>query len=137
MREEMARKKKRSSDTEGRPARRGKRRSIRYEAEEQWPEERRRPRDQGAPPGILLRKLSVNEALERLDFQLRAYAAKGQAKVLVVHGKGGASPGGVSILGPEVRNWCDAHPAVVVSWSEAPPKWGGSGAIVVVLRLEP
>lgn len=133
----MARKKKRSSDAGGRPVRRGKRRSIRYEAKEWSPAERRPQRDPEAPPEILLRKLTVDEALERLDFQLRGYATKGQAEVLVVHGKGSASPGGVSILGPEVRNWCDAHPAVVVTWREAPPRWGGGGAIVVVLRQKP
>jgi DNA-nicking Smr family endonuclease len=55
-------------------------------------------------------------------------------RVLVVHGKGTGSVGGVSVLSPEVRNWCDAHPSLVVSWSEAPPKWGGAGAIVVNLR---
>ncbi len=129
----MARKKKRQpSGDESRP-RRGMRRSIRYEAEEEWPEERRRGRADDAPPEILLRKITVVEALRRLEFQLRAYAAKGQKRVLVVHGKGTQSPGGVSVLGPEVRNWCDAHPALVLSWTEAPPRWGGAGAIVVTL----
>jgi len=129
----VGRKKKRQTPVDGRQPRRGMRRSIRFEAEEELPTERRRGRADDAPPEILLRKISVVEALERLDFQLRAFAAKGQSKVLVVHGKGTHSPGGVSILGPEVRNWCDAHPGLVVSWTEAPPRWGGSGAIVVTL----
>lgn len=130
----MGKKKKRQPSGDGNQPRRGMRRSIRFEAEEEWPEERRRSRGEDAPPEIMLRKLKLMTALERLDFQLRAYAAKNQQKVLVVHGKGSSSPGGVSILGPEVRNWCDAHPALVVSWTEAPPKWGGAGAIVVTLR---
>ncbi len=130
----MGRKKKRQSGTDGNPPRRGKRRSIRYEAEEEWPEDRRPTRDADAPPEIHLRKLTVSEALDRLEFQLRAYAAKNQLRVLVVHGKGTGSVGGVSVLGPEVRTWCDAHSALVQSWSEAPPKWGGAGAIVVNLR---
>ena len=130
----MGKKKKRQPGPDGSQPRRGKRRSIRFEAEEEWPEDRRPARAADAPPEILLRKLTVNEALARLDFQLRAFAAKNQLRVLVVHGKGTGSLGGVSVLSPEVRNWCDAHPSLVVSWSEAPPKWGGAGAIVVNLR---
>jgi len=113
--------------------RRGKRRSIRYEAEEQWPEDRPQIRDD-APPAIHLRKLTVEEALGRLETQLRGYAARNVREVLVIHGKGQGSAGGISILGPEVRDWCDKHPALVSSWREAPPRWGGSGVIVVVLN---
>ena len=86
------------------------------------------------PPAILVRKLQAVEALERLEFQLRSYARQGQQEVLVVHGKGQNSPGGVSVLGPLVRQWCDEAPHLVESWREAPLKWGGSGAIVVVLK---
>ncbi len=130
----MGRKKRRQPSAAENQPRRGKRRSIRYEAQEEWPEQRERRPDPDEPPKVLLRKLTVAEALARLDFQLRAYAAKGQQRVLVVHGRGNASPGGISILGPEVRNWCDGHPQLVVSWQEAPPRWGGPGAIVVNLR---
>ncbi len=86
------------------------------------------------PPEILLRKLKLLEALARLEAQLRAHAARGQAEVLVIHGKGQNSAGGVSVLGPEVRRWCDQHPGLVAGWSEAPLRWGGAGAIVVRLR---
>lgn len=113
--------------------RRGKRRSIRYEAEEQWPEDRKPVRDD-APPSVHLRKLTVDEALMRLEAQLRAYAGQGRREVLVIHGKGQGSTGGISVLGPEVREWCDRHPALVSSWREAPSRWGGSGAIVVDLN---
>ena len=65
---------------------------------------------------------------------MRAHAARGQDQVLVIHGKGQNSAGGIPILGPEVRRWCDAHPALVAGWSEAPARWGGAGAIVVRLR---
>lgn len=86
------------------------------------------------PPEILLRKLKLVEALERLETQLRAHALHGQLEVLVIHGKGQNSAGGISVLGPEVRLWCDRHPGVVASWSEAPLRWGGAGAILVRLR---
>lgn len=116
---------------------RGKRRSIRYEAEEQWPEDRESARNAArddAPPSIHLRKLTVDEAFRRLEVQLQGYARQNQREVLVIHGKGQGSLGGISVLGPEVRDWCDRHPALVSSWREAPPRWGGSGAIVVVLN---
>ena len=113
--------------------RRGKRRSIRYEAVEEFPEDRAPVRDPAAPPSIHLRLLKADQALERMEFQLRAFAAKGQREVLVIHGKGSNSVGGVSVLGPLVRQWCDKHPSVVQSWRIAPSSWGGEGAIVVVL----
>lgn len=135
----MAPRRQRRDDGQGAP-RRGLRRSIRHDAidtsvdgDEAAPDPRREP---GRPPEILLRKLKLAEALERLEFQLRAHAGRGQGEVLVVHGKGQNSAGGVPVLGPEVRRWCDAHPALVVSWSEAPLRWGGAGAIVVRLRQQ-
>ena len=130
----MGRKKGKSKpDGAGGGPRRGKRRSIRYEAEEMFPEDRK-PVREDAPPSIHLRKLTVDEALERLETQLRGFAGQGRREVLVVHGKGQGSIGGISVLGPEVRNWCDRNPVLVSSWREAPPRWGGSGAIVVVLK---
>lgn len=114
--------------------RRGKRRSIRYDAVQDEPADGTRARDVDAPPAIMLRKLPLEEALLRLAAQVKAFAAAGRAEVLVVHGKGANSPGGVSVLGPAVREWCGRNPALVASWSEAPARWGGAGAIVVVLR---
>lgn len=100
-----------------------------------WPEDRQpKPVRDDAPPSIHLRKLTVDEAFMRLESQLKGFAGRGIREVLVIHGKGQGSVGGISVLGPEVRQWCDKHPALVSSWREAPPRWGGSGAIVVVLN---
>ena len=118
---------------DGQTPRRGKRRSIRYEAVEEWPEDRIEARDEGKPPEIILRKLLVADALDRLEFQIRFFARQGQTEILVIHGKGQNSPGGVSVLGPLVRRWCDDSPHLVEFWREAPQKWGGAGAILVVL----
>ncbi len=126
--------KKTRPPSEGQSPRRGKRRSIRYEAVEEWPEDRLLARDEGKPPEITLRKLLAADALERLEFQIRSYTRQGQTEILVVHGKGQNSPGGVSVLSPLVRQWCDDNPHLVVSWQEAPLKWGGAGAILVVLE---
>ena len=114
--------------------RRGMRRSIRYEAVEELPDSRRPSRGPEAPPTIHLRKISAEEALDRLAVQLRAYARQGVGEVLVVHGKGQNSARGISVLGPLTRQWCDDNPDLVSSWREAPAHWGGSGAIVVVLN---
>jgi DNA-nicking Smr family endonuclease len=112
---------------------RKKRRSIRYDAEEIFPEDRP-ARDEDAPPAIHLRKLRVDEALDRLERQLRVHRKQGYREVVVVHGRGHGSAGGIPVLGPVVREWCGQHRELVGSWREAPRRWGGPGAIVVVLR---
>lgn len=118
---------------DGDTPRRGQRRSIRFDAVE-IPEEDRKPKtDPDQPPSIHLRMLRFEDALVRLEAQLSAWQGQDRKEVLVVHGKGHNSPGGRSVLGPAVRDWCDRRNDIVASWREAPAKWGGSGAIVVVL----
>ena len=117
---------------EGDSPRRGLRRSIRREARvEEGP-----PRSSAGapPPEIQLRRLKAEEALARLELMLGAWRARGAREVLVVHGRGKNSPGGTPVIGPLVRQWCRDHPAIVESTREAPPAWGGEGALVVVLR---
>ena len=114
--------------------RRGKHRSIRHEAYEEYPEDRKQERDPDEPPKIHLRMISAEDALGRLAAQLPAYSSQGIKEVLVVHGKGNNSIRGISVLGPLVRQWCDDNSSLVKNWREAPSYWGGSGAIVVVLN---
>ncbi|MBE0566987.1 MAG: Smr/MutS family protein [Krumholzibacteria bacterium] len=128
----MGRGKARSGGKKGKGP--GVQRSIRFDAVVTPPDAGARPRDPDKPPEILLRKLTLAEALDRLETQLRAWAAQGQDQVLVVHGKGSRSDRGIPVLGPEVRRWCSEHQRLVSSWEEAPPRWGGAGAIVVRLR---
>lgn len=78
--------------------------------------------------------ISADDALGRLAFQLPAFSRQGIKEVLVVHGKGQNSAGGISVLGPLVRQWCNDNTSLVKSWREAPNYWGGSGAIVVILN---
>ncbi len=126
--------KKPKSEKKASAPRRGKHRSIRHEAVEEYPEDRKKSRHPEEPPKIHLRLISAEDALERLAFQLSAYSRQGIKEVLVVHGKGQKSLGGVSVLGPLVRGWCSDNPSLVKNWREAPSYWGGSGAIVVVLN---
>lgn len=53
--------------------------------------------------------------------------------VLVIHGKGMNSPGGEAILRKLSRHWLTQHPDVL-GYCEAPPKEGGSGAVLVLLK---
>lgn len=87
------------------------------------------------PPEIFLRGCAYDQALQRLDQQVRAYVRQGRPEVLVVHGRGRGSPDGQSILGPAVREWCLAHPQLVVGWRPAQPAWGGDGAMVLELNV--
>jgi DNA-nicking Smr family endonuclease len=114
--------------------RRGKRRSIRFEAElvEDRLKKRRPPAE--PPPAIHLRRLPADEALARLRTVVLGHARLGHKELLVVHGRGQSSPGGQSVLGPLVRQWCVDNPALVAAWRQAPAEWGGPGAIVITLR---
>jgi len=96
---------------------------------ESGPQASRPPR----PPEIFLRQCRYEEALRRLDQQVRAHARHGTGEVLVVHGRGRGSPEGRGVLGDAVRTWCNDHPELVHDWRPAPPHWGGDGALVLTL----
>lgn len=53
--------------------------------------------------------------------------------VLVIHGKGLNSAGGEAILRKLTRNWLTQHTSVL-GFCDAPPRLGGSGAVLVLLR---
>ena len=53
--------------------------------------------------------------------------------VLVIHGKGMNSPGGEAVLRKLSRHWLTQHPNVL-GYCDAPPKEGGSGAVLVLLK---
>ena len=122
-----------------RPGRSGKvrgwRRSIRRDA---VPETGGRPLSPGgeSPPRIDLHRRRAGEALEYLAMMLQVYRRRGTAEVLVIHGRGHHSAGGVPVLAPLVRRWLAEHTELVASFRVAPRNWGGEGATVVVLRRE-
>jgi DNA-nicking Smr family endonuclease len=53
--------------------------------------------------------------------------------VLVIHGKGLNSRGGEAVLRKLARHWLAQHPHVL-GYCEAPAKYGGSGAVLVLLK---
>lgn len=87
------------------------------------------------PPEIFLRQCPYEEAMHRLQQQVRAHVRHGTAEVLAVHGRGRGSPGGRGVLGDAVRAWCNDHPELVLDWRPAPPFWGGDGALVLTLNV--
>ena len=87
------------------------------------------------PPEIHLRMVPYDEALRRLDHQVRAHVRQGRGEIVVVHGKGHGSPDGRGVLGPAVRAWCNDHPDLVLDWRPAPPSWGGDGAVILTLNV--
>lgn len=53
--------------------------------------------------------------------------------VLVIHGKGLNSPGGAAVLRKLARHWLSQHPQVL-AYCDAPAQYGGSGAVLVLLK---
>lgn len=54
--------------------------------------------------------------------------------VLVIHGKGLNSKGGEGVLRNLTRHWLSQYPHVL-AYCEAPPAQGGSGAVLVLLKV--
>jgi DNA-nicking Smr family endonuclease len=74
-------------------------------------------------------------AREDVTFELRDAHAAGERCVCIVHGRGLRSPGG-PVLKEAVLEWIQTAPlaALVLAFSSAPPAWGGTGALLVLLR---
>ena len=56
--------------------------------------------------------------------------------VLVIHGKGLNSKSGEAVLKLRTRNWLIQHPSVL-AYCDAPAQLGGSGAAIILLRVNP
>jgi DNA-nicking Smr family endonuclease len=72
------------------------------------------------------RKLLQEYLHEAMQLKLRC--------VLVIHGKGLNSQGGEAVLRRLTRHWLAQHP-LVLGYCDAPPREGGSGAALVLLRV--
>jgi len=127
--------KKHRSDRQEQAPRRGKHRSIRHGGQEIDPDRRRQERAADAPPTINLRHMRFEEARTQLDGQVRAFVSMGKKEILVVHGRGHNSPGGMSVLKELVSDWCEAHPDLVRAKGKVPRRWGGEGATLLQLRI--
>lgn len=61
-------------------------------------------------------------------------AQRGLRCVLVIHGKGMNSPSGEAVLRKLTRHWLAQRPDVL-AYCDAPPRDGGSGAALVLLKV--
>ncbi len=77
------------------------------------------------------------EALRAVErFVLRS-RADGRRAVLVIHGRGQNSEAGEPVLRPALHGWLASAAAVragVMAFAPAPPRAGGTGATIVLLR---
>jgi DNA-nicking Smr family endonuclease len=77
--------------------------------------------------------MRAQQAVSFLDARLQAFKRQGEREVLVIHGRGHSSVGGIPILKKLVAQWCETHPSLVRSFGRAPRVWGGEGATLIQL----
>jgi DNA-nicking Smr family endonuclease len=85
---------------------------------------------------IDLHGMVLGEARPHLELFVRTMRARGERCVLVIHGKGKHSPGGVGVLRGEIAAWLSQGPASeqVAAFATARDEDGGEGAVYVLLR---
>ncbi len=85
---------------------------------------------------IDLHGMLLSEARPHLELFIRTMRARGERCVLVIHGKGKHSPGGVGVLRGEIAAWLSQGPssANVAAFATARDEDGGEGAMYVLLR---
>ena len=84
-----------------------------------------------------LHRRTREEALRAVERFLVRSRADGCRAVLIIHGRGQNSEAGEPVLRPALQEWlaCPAAArAGVMAFAPAPPRTGGSGATVVLLR---
>ncbi len=82
--------------------------------------------------------MSASEARDAMAMFLRVQQQKGERCVLVIHGKGAHSAGGVAVLRGEIGAWLSqgGSSAHVLAFASAHAEDGGSGAMYVLLRQQ-
>lgn len=78
----------------------------------------------------------TSDAARKLLQEFLHEAAQRESRcVLVIHGKGLNSQGGEAVLRKLARHWLTQHPQVL-AYCDAPAKDGGSGAVLVLLKIK-
>jgi DNA-nicking Smr family endonuclease len=78
-----------------------------------------------------------DEALRAVEAFVQRARGEGRRAVLVIHGRGHGSDGGAAVLRPALQAWLGSAPAArvgVMAFAPAPPRDGGSGATLILLR---
>ncbi len=83
-----------------------------------------------------LHGLRVENSFEALRAFIRRCWEKGMRCLVIVHGRGKNSPGGVGVLCDRLRLWLTQEPfkRVVLAFCTAKPRHGGPGSLYVLLR---
>jgi DNA-nicking Smr family endonuclease len=83
-----------------------------------------------------LHGMGVAEARAQLELFLRTMGVRGERCVLVIHGKGGHSPGQQAVLRGEIAAWLSqgASSQHVAAFATSSASDGGEGAVYVLLR---
>ena len=83
-----------------------------------------------------LHGLRVENSFEELRAFMRRCWEKGMRCLVIVHGRGKNSPGGVGVLCDRLRLWLTQEPfkRVVLAFCTAKPRHGGPGSLYVLLR---
>lgn len=84
---------------------------------------------------IDLHGMSAFEARKAMEAFLEKRRREGDRVLRIIHGKGGHSPRGVSVLRGEIAAWLSQGPAKrhVAAFATAPVEDGGAGALLVLL----
>jgi DNA-nicking Smr family endonuclease len=83
-----------------------------------------------------LHGMGAREARMQLELFLRTMRARGERCVLVIHGKGEHSAGGMAILRGEIAAWLSQGSSSehVAAFATAREDDGGEGAVYVLIR---
>lgn len=82
-----------------------------------------------------LHGLSSDAARRLLLEFLRDASGRGLRCVCIIHGKGRHTQTGEGVLKTRTRHWL-TQCAEVLAFCEAPPNWGGGGAVLTLLRTK-
>jgi DNA-nicking Smr family endonuclease len=82
-----------------------------------------------------LHGMNAVDARKAIEQFIEKRRKEGDRVVRIVHGKGGHSPRGVSVLRGEIAAWLSQGPAKrhIAAFATAPPEDGGAGALLVLL----
>ncbi len=78
---------------------------------------------------------TVDQAMEALDEFIHQSQQRSLRSVLIVHGKGNYSAGGVPIIKKMLNQYLREHPNVL-AFHSAKPQDGGTGAVYVLLKSQ-
>ena len=87
-------------------------------------------------PRLMLRKMRLEPAMDRLEAFVREHRHRRTERVVVVVGRGLRSGEDGPVLAPAVRAWCDRRRDLVRDHHLAAPSEGGDGALVLYLNLD-